>query len=128
MSSKAMAVSRPEVWSGEDRQMSINRVIVSSHISAYGLKWSYMAQGTPQLSFVLTAEEPGRNDRPDKTCVPVVVIGPRAEALAAPLEAEDWIFVEGKLAYRAGQTKASGKLVVTCVDVQVLAPASTRGG
>ena len=103
--------------------MSVNRVILSGTISQYGVKLTYTQQAKPQLSFSLVCEEPGRDGYTFKTFVPCVVVGPQAEVLAERLEPNDMVLLEGKLSYRAGKTKESGKLVVMGFAVEVLRPA-----
>jgi hypothetical protein len=51
---------------------------------------------------------------------PVLIVGANAEELAATLEAGEVISVSGKLAYKAGRTKDSSKLVVVCYGVERL--------
>jgi len=101
--------------------MSVNRVILSGTIGQYGVKIAWTESGKPQTTLTLVCEEPGKDGASYKTFVPVVIIGPQAETLAETLEPGDMILLEGKLAYRAGKTKESGKLAVTCFTVEVLA-------
>jgi single-stranded DNA-binding protein len=104
--------------------MGVNRAILSGTIGQYGVKHSYTEQAKPQLSFSLTVAETGRDGATFRTFVPCAVVGPQAEALAETLEPGDVVLHEGKLTYRAGKTKESGKLVVTCFAVERLTPAA----
>jgi len=68
-------------------------------------------------------EESGKDGGIFKTFVPVLIVGPNAEECASMLEPGDVISVSGKLAYKAGLTKESGKLVVVCYGVARLVAA-----
>jgi single-stranded DNA-binding protein len=71
----------------------------------------------------LVCEEP-RTGTCDKTFIPVLIVGAKAEDLAETLEAADQVLLEGSLAYRAGKAKGRGTLVVTCDHVEVLVKAA----
>jgi hypothetical protein len=100
--------------------VSINRTSLSGTIGQYGVKLSYTEQAKPQLSFSLTIAETGRDGATFRAIVPCVVVGLQTEALAETLEPGDFVLLEGKMTCRAGKTKESGKLVVTCFAVEVL--------
>ena len=102
--------------------MSLNRVILTGTVGQYGVNLRYPEQGTPQTSFTLVCEDPSRDGATFKMFIPVLIIGTQAEALAERLEPGDVVLLEGKLAYQAGKTKDSGKLIVTCFNVEVLRP------
>jgi hypothetical protein len=99
---------------------AINRVIVSGTISDWGVKLSYTEQSKPQLSFSLVVSEAGREEATFRTFVPVLIMGPQAEPLAETLDAHDYVLIEGKLMFKSGKTKDSGKLVVLGSGVEVL--------
>ena len=87
----------------------------------YGVKISWTDGGKPQTSLTLVVENPGKVGATYKTFIPVLIIGAHAEAYAETLEPGDVLAIEsGKLAYKAGKTKDSGKLVVVCFDVERL--------
>ena len=104
--------------------ISLNRVILSGTIGQNGVKLSYTEQAKPQTSLTLACEEPGKDGHTFKTFIPVLIVEPQAEALAERLEPGDTSLLAGKLAYRAGQTKDSGKLLVTCHHGKVLVKAA----
>jgi single-stranded DNA-binding protein len=106
--------------------MAINRVILSGTIGQYGVKITWTDTGKPQTSLTLVCEEPGRQGGTFKTFVPVLIVGAQAEVLAETLEPGDVLLLDGKLAYRAGKTKESGTLVVTCYRVEVLVQTTTQ--
>ena len=56
----------------------------------------------------------------------MLIVGAQAEHYAKTLEAGDLILVNGKLQYKSGRTKESGKLVVTTFAVQRLTSAAVR--
>jgi single-stranded DNA-binding protein len=106
--------------------MSINRVILSGRIRQYGVKITSTDAGTPHSSFTLVCEEPGRGESNTafKTFIPVVIVGPQAEASAETLEPGDTVPLAGKLAYEAGKTKDLGKLQVVAFGVECLTAAA----
>jgi single-stranded DNA-binding protein len=100
----------------------MNRCILSGHISDYGPKLSYTESAKPQTTFTLIVSE-GQ----DRTFIPVLVVGPKAEDLAESLEPGDVVELEGKLQYKAGKSKDAGKLVVVAFDaVKIEAPVSSE--
>jgi single-stranded DNA-binding protein len=101
----------------------MNAVHLSGAIGQYGVKIAYTEQAKPQTSFTLIVEEPGREGATFKTFVPICIVGPQAEHYAEILEAGDLVMVSGKLQYKSGRTKESGKLLVTCFAVERLASA-----
>jgi single-stranded DNA-binding protein len=106
--------------------MSINRVILLGRVGDYGCKISWKENGKPELTFTLLVEEL-RDGKTYKTFVPIQCIGPKAEDLAETLEPHDLVLIGGKLAFKPGQTKDSGKLVVVCFDAERLTPARAIG-
>ena len=105
----------------------MNHVCLSGRISDDGPKIGWTESGKPQTTFTLIVEEPGREGSPFKTFVPVCLIGAKAEEAAETLEANTVVLVTGKLAYKAGKTKDSGKLTVLCFGVEVLSPTAPAG-
>jgi single-stranded DNA-binding protein len=103
----------------------MNRCVVSGQVSESGLTLVYTEAGKPQATFTLICEEPGREGGTYKTFIPVLVVGPQAEAMAERLEPGDVVLLEGKLAYCAGKTKDSGKLVVVGSAVEILIQVTT---
>ena len=103
--------------------MSVNRVILSGAVSSYGPKISWTDGGKPQCTFTLVCEEPGRDGRQFKTFIPVCVVGSQAEAVAEQLDADDVVLIDGRLSWKAGQTKDTGKLQVVCFEVEWLTKA-----
>jgi single-stranded DNA-binding protein len=103
--------------------MSVNRVILCGAVGQYGCKITWTEQGKPHTSFMLVYAEPGRDGAMFRTFIPVLCIGPKAESLAESLEPDDLVLIDGKLTWKAGKTKDSGKLVVVCFGVDVLTKA-----
>ncbi len=66
-----------------------------------------------------TVEETGREGSTFKTFVPGCMIGARAEEAGERLGDGAPVLVTGKLAYKAGQAKDSGKLMVMCFGVEL---------
>jgi single-stranded DNA-binding protein len=108
--------------------MSINRTILSGTIGHYGVKITYRDTGKPHTSFTLVCEELGRGeDKPAfKTFIPVLIVRPQAEACAETFEPGDTVLLEGKVAYKAGKTKDSGKLQVVAFGVGRLTAAAVE--
>lgn len=102
----------------------MNRGFLSGTISAYGPKQSYTESGKPQTSFTLILEKPGKEGANYKTFIPVLNVGAKTEDLAETPEGGNYVLLEGKLAYKAGNTKDAGKQLVTSVSVEVFTPAS----
>jgi primosomal replication protein N len=100
--------------------MFINRFIGSGIIGQWGCKLHYTEHARPQVSCLLVCKELGRDGAMFKTFIPVLIVGPQAEALAETLEPGDYVLIEGKLSFQAGKTKDSGKLVVIAFGVEVL--------
>jgi primosomal replication protein N len=104
----------------------MNRVILSGVIGQYGVKIEWAPAGKPQTSFTLVCEEEGKVSTTFRTFIPVLIVGAQAEALAESLEPGDHVLLEGKLMFKSGKTKESGKLMVLAFGVEVLAPASAQ--
>jgi hypothetical protein len=62
-----------------------------------------------------------------KAFMPVVIVGPQAQACPETLEPGDVLLLEGKLAYKVGKTKDSGKLQVVAFAVERLPTAAVVG-
>jgi single-stranded DNA-binding protein len=101
----------------------INKVILAGEIGQYGVKISYTETVKPQTSFTLVCTEAGKSGG-FKAFIPVLIVGPQAEPLAESLEPGDLVLLEGRLAYRKGKTKDSGRLEVVCFGVSRLASAA----
>jgi single-stranded DNA-binding protein len=101
----------------------MNAVHLSRRVSDYGPKISWTDQGKPQTAFTLVVEEPGKAAG-FKTFFPVLIVGAQAELVAETLEAGSLVLINGKLAYRAGKIKGSGKLIVTAFGVEIISPVS----
>jgi single-stranded DNA-binding protein len=56
----------------------------------------------------------------------VLIVGAQAEALAELLEPGAHVLLEGKLMFKSGKTKESGKLMVLAFGVEVLAQATAE--
>jgi single-stranded DNA-binding protein len=95
----------------------VNRVILAGEVGQYGVKISYTETGKPQTSFTLICTEAGKSGE-FKAFIPVLIVGGNAEPLAESIEPGDLVLVEGKLQYKPGKTKDSGKLMVTTYSVQ----------
>jgi single-stranded DNA-binding protein len=101
----------------------MNHVSLVGGVGQYGVKISWTEAGKPQTSFTLVTEEPGPESS-YKTFIPVMIVGSRAPDYAETLEPGDVIAIEhGKLSYKAGKTKDSGKLVVVTFNVERLSAA-----
>jgi single stranded DNA-binding protein len=103
--------------------MSLNKVILCGKVSEAGPKLSYSPEGTPQCTFTLIVEEPGRNGAPFKLFVPVEVFGKQAEPVAERINAGDVVLVDGKLRWKTWvnkQGEKQGRLVVLAWAVNVL--------
>jgi single-stranded DNA-binding protein len=102
----------------------MNHVSLVGTVGQYGAKISWSEGGKLQTSLTLVTEEPGKEGT-YKTFIPVLIVGNRSEECAETLEAGDLIAIEhGKLSYKAGRTKDSGKLVVVTFSVERLAAAT----
>jgi single-stranded DNA-binding protein len=98
----------------------MNHVSLVGTVGQYGVKIAWTEAGKPQTSFTLITEEPGP-DSAYKTFILVMVFGGKAPDCAETLEPGDVIAIEhGKLSYKAGKTKDSGKLVVVTFNVERL--------
>jgi single-stranded DNA-binding protein len=99
----------------------MNHVSLVGTVGQYGAKISWTEKAKPQTSLTLVMENPGKDGTTYKTFIPVLIVGSRSEEYAESLEAGDLLAIEsGKLAYKAGKTKESGKLVVVTFDVERL--------
>src|SRR5688572_30148150 len=103
----------------------MNHVSLVGTVGQYGAKISWTENAKPQTSFTLVTEEPGKEGA-YKTFCPILVVGTRAGELAESLEPGDMVAVSGKLAYKAGKTKDSGKLVVVTFDVERLSTSAVH--
>jgi single-stranded DNA-binding protein len=99
----------------------VNNVCLSGIVGQYGVKLSYTEQAKPQTSFTLVVAEGTY-----KTFIPVLIVGHNAETLAESLEPGELVALTGKLTYKAGRTKESGKLIVVSYGVEVLSRAWHR--
>jgi hypothetical protein len=98
----------------------MNHISLVGIVGQYGVKIAWTEAGKPQTSFALITEEPGP-DSAYKTFIPVLVVGSKAPDYAEALEPGDVIAIEhGKLSYKPGKTKESGKLVVVTFTVERL--------
>jgi single-stranded DNA-binding protein len=105
-----------EVW--------MNHVPLVGTAGQYGVKIAWTKGGKPRSSLTVIVEEPGKDKATYKTFIPVLIVGSRAEEAAETLEPGGLIAIEsGKLAYKAGETKDSGKLMVVAFNVERLAAA-----
>jgi hypothetical protein len=108
----------------------MNTVSLVGRISERGVRLDYTPErAKPQLSFSLTVMEMGRDGIARPTYIPIMVVSDNAERLAEVLEAQDLISIAtGKLSWKAGKTKDSGKLVVVTFNVErlVAAPAMSE--
>jgi single-stranded DNA-binding protein len=100
-------------------EAKMNAVHLSGRVSDYGPKLSYTEAGKPQTTFTLIVE-----DGSFKTFVPVLILGSQAEHCAETLEAGALVLINGKLAYKSGKIKGSGKLIVTAFGVEIISPVS----
>ena len=94
----------------------VNIAVQSGEISEYGVKLAYTGDAKPQLSFSLVQTETDRSGAVHRNYVQVLIVGPRAEAL----EAHDRVLVTGRLQWKPGRTKDSGKQFVVGYDVELL--------
>jgi single-stranded DNA-binding protein len=101
----------------------INKVFLAGEVGQYGVKISYTETGKPQTSFTLVCTEAGKTLE-FKALIPVLVVGGNAEPLAESFEPGDLVLLEGRLAYRKGKTKESGRLEVVCFGVSRLTSAA----
>jgi hypothetical protein len=100
----------------------MNTASLVGRISERGVRLDYTPErAKPQLSFSLTVMELGRDGISRPTYIPVMVVGDHSERLAEVLEPHDLISIaSGKLSWKAGRTKDSGKLQVVTFNVEVL--------
>jgi single-stranded DNA-binding protein len=99
----------------------MNHVSLVGTVGQYGAKISWTEHSKPQTSLTLVCTEPGKDGAEYRTFIPVLIVGGRAEEWAETLEPGDMLAIEtGKLAYKAGKTKDSGKLVVVTFNVERL--------
>jgi Single-strand binding protein family len=82
------------------------------------------ARHKPALPSCVKSLGAARIKRRSKTFIPVVIVGPQAEACAETLELGDMACLEGKLAYKAGKTKNSGTRQVVAFGVGRLTKAT----
>jgi single-stranded DNA-binding protein len=104
--------------------MSLNRVILMGKVGEYGPKLSYASSSKAETTFTLLCEDV-KDGKTFRTFIPICVIGSRAEHAAEDLEPGDLVLLEGRLSWKAGATKDTGKLQVIAFDVERLL-ASTR--
>jgi hypothetical protein len=103
----------------------MNHVSLVGTVGQYGAKISWTEGGKPQTSLTLVTKEPGKEGT-YKTFRPVLIGGNRSAECAEALKASDLIAIEhGKLSYKVGKMKDSGKLVVVTFNIErlELAPA-----
>jgi single-stranded DNA-binding protein len=99
----------------------MNHASLVGTVGQYGVKIFYTEHSKPQTSLTLVVENAGKDGTTYKTFIPVLIVGSRAEEYAESLEPGEWLAIEsGKLAYKAGKTKESGKLMVVTFDVERL--------
>jgi single-strand DNA-binding protein len=106
--------------------MNINKVIIAGKVTD-GPKLTYSSEGTPQCSFTLIVEEPGRDGTSFKVFVPVEVFGKQAEPVAEEVNAGDIVLVDGKLKWKSWldkQGQKQGRLGVMAWAVNVLQAAA----
>jgi single stranded DNA-binding protein len=102
---------------------SLNKLIICGKVTDAGPKLTYTSEGTPQCSFTLMVEEPGRDGSPFKLFVPVELFGKQAEPVAEQVNAGDVVLVDGKLRWRSWIDKKGekqGRLGVMAWAVNVL--------
>jgi single-stranded DNA-binding protein len=114
----------------KETAVSVNRVILVGEVGQYGPNITWTDGGKPQTSLTLVCEEAGRDGTVFKTFVPVLIVGAQAEHFAEILEPGEMCLVEGKLAFKAGKTKESGKMSVVTYHVERLhaIPVTSPGG
>ena len=100
----------------------MNTVSLVGRISERGVRLDYTPErAKPQLSFSLTVMEMGRDGIARPTYIPIMIVSDNAERLAEVLEPHDLVAItSGKLQWRAGRTKESGKLIVVAYNVDIL--------
>jgi hypothetical protein len=100
----------------------MNTVSLVGRISERGVRLDYTPErAKPQLSFSLTVMEMGRDGIARPTYIPCMVVSDNAERLPEVLEPHDLIAITaGKLQWKPGKTKDSGKLIIVTFNVEVL--------
>jgi single-stranded DNA-binding protein len=100
----------------------VAKVVLIGKVTDAGPKLYYSESGKPETRLTVMVEEPGKDNRDFRLFVPCFIYGSGAERVAADVEGDDLICVDGRLGFKSTVKKDGSKLglVVTAWDVTVL--------
>jgi single-stranded DNA-binding protein len=93
----------------------LNKATLIGRVTSTGPKLTYAENGTPTCNFWLEVLELGKDHKLHASYLPCEVVGKQAEDVAAELEPEDEICIDGKLRYRSAGVTKDGKKAGGCV-------------